>query len=170
MQRYSKLMIAIHWATALLILGAWITSEGGRAVRANPPLLHFSLGLAVLALVVPRLISRLLGGAPSAEAGQRPLLAWGAKAGHAALYVFIIGLPLTGWYAASRMGVPVSFFGIGLPALTGAVQGSPGIVAELHESGGTIILFLAGLHALMALWHHFVLHDATLRRMSPFSG
>ena len=53
MPRYSKLMIALHWSTALLVLAAWLTSEGGRHVRENPPLLHFSLGLAILLLVIP---------------------------------------------------------------------------------------------------------------------
>ena len=32
---------------------------------------------------------------------------------------------------------------------------------------GTIILYLAGLHAAMAVWHQYVLRDGTLQRMSP---
>jgi cytochrome b561 len=31
----------------------------------------------------------------------------------------------------------------------------------------TVILILAGLHALVALWHQFILRDGALRRMSP---
>lgn len=57
-------MIVIHWLTALLVLAAWLTSEGGRGVAENPPMLHFTLGLSVLVLVLPRLILRLVGGAP----------------------------------------------------------------------------------------------------------
>lgn len=75
-------------------------------------------------------------------------------------------MPLTGWYAASRMGVSVPFFGLHLPVIATPVQGRPGLIAELHESGGTFILILAGLHALMAIWHQFVLRDGALRRMS----
>ena len=67
MPRYSKLMITLHWITALLFLGAWFTSEGGRHARENPSLLHFSLGLTVLILVLPRLIVRLAFGAPALE-------------------------------------------------------------------------------------------------------
>ena len=167
MARYSKIMIALHWGTALLVLAAWLTSEGGRHVRENPPLLHFSLGLAVLVLVLPRLIVRLAGGAPRVEDPQGPWLDLAARIGHGVLYVFLIGLPLTGWYAASRLGVPVSFFGLALPSLAAPAPGAPGILAELHGTGGTLILWLAGLHALMALWHHFVLRDGTLKRMSP---
>src|SRR4051794_26263588 len=167
MPRYSKLMIALHWITALLVVGAWFTSEGGRHLRENPSLLHFSLGLTVLILVLPRLIVRLASGTPQIEDTQSPWLNLAAKVGHTVLYLFLVALPLSGWYAASRLGVQVSFFGIALPSFTAPVQGSPGALAELHETGGTVILWLAGLHALMAMWHHFVLRDGTLKRMSP---
>lgn len=164
--RYPKSMIVIHWLTALFILGAWLTSMGGRHMAENPPVLHFSFGLAVLALVLPRLILRFAGGIPdTAQANGR--LALAAKVGHAVLYLFLIALPLSGWYAASRLGVPVSFFTIQLPAIAERVQGAPGLIADIHESAGTIILYLAGLHAAMAVWHQFVLHDGTLQRMSP---
>ena len=65
MHRYSRLMIAIHWLTAVLVLAAWLTAEGGREARSNPPLLHFTFGIAVL-LLVPRLVALLMGGAPNA--------------------------------------------------------------------------------------------------------
>lgn len=163
--RYSKNMVVIHWLTALLILGAWLTSTGGRYMVENPPLLHFSLGLAVLVLVLPRLLLRLVGGAP-AEVRAGGWLAIAAKVGHAVLYLFLLALPLSGWYAASRLGVPVSFFGVQLPAIAERVQGAPGLIADLHENAGTIILYLAGLHAVIAVWHQFVLRDGTLQRMS----
>ena len=163
--RYSKSMVVIHWFTAALILGAWFTSVGGRSLAENPPFLHFSLGLAVLVLVFPRILLRLSGAAPSASPMQG-MLALAAKAGHAILYLFLLALPLSGWYAASRIGVPISFFGLSVPAITAPVQGSPGLIADFHENAGTIILYLAGLHALMAIWHQFVLRDGTLKRMS----
>ncbi|MFO1150847.1 MAG: cytochrome b/b6 domain-containing protein [Alsobacter sp.] len=167
MTRYSKTMMALHWLMALMIMAAWITSEGGRHMRENPPLLHFWLGLSVLVLVLPRLVARLVGGAPPAETPQRPLLDLAARLGHWVLYAFMIALPLTGWYAAGRLGVPVTFFGMSLPALAAPVQGAPGWIAELHETGGTVLIWLAGVHALLAVWHHYVLRDGTLRRMSP---
>ena len=166
-RRYSKGMITIHWATAVLVVAAWFTAEGGRRVVDNPPLLHFTLRLAVLALMVPRLILRVAGQTPLALEERRPWLATAAKIGHALLYAFLIGLPLSGWYAASRLGVSITFLGIGLPGIAAPVQGAPGLIAEIHENAGTLILYLAGLHALIAGWHHIVLRDGTLRRMSP---
>ena len=167
MRRYSPTMIALHWTMAGLILAAYLTAEGGPHVRTDPPALHFWLGLSVLALLVPRLVARIAGGAPPAETSHGPWLDLAAKAGHLLLYAFIILLPLTGWYAASRLGVTVSVLGFDLPSIAPAVAGPPGPIAELHELGGNAIVILAGLHALIALWHQFILKDGTLARMLP---
>jgi cytochrome b561 len=40
----------------------------------------------------------------------------------------------------------------------------------LHETGGTLILWLAGAHALVAVWHQFFLKDGTLERMNPLAS
>lgn len=167
MTRYSRTLIALHWLMAILILAAWVTSEGGRGMRENPPLLHFWFGLSVLLLIVPRLLSRVLGGTPAREVPQRPLLDLAARLGQGVLYALMVALPLTGWYAAGRLGVPVTLFGLPLPALAASVEGSPGWIAELHETGGTVLIWLAGIHALLAVWHQVVLRDGTLNRMSP---
>ena len=132
MQRYSMPMIVFHWLTAILILVAYLTAEGGREVRVDPPTLHFLTGFAVLLLVVPRVLIRLFVGGPPAPSHGR-LLDIGAKLGHAALYILMIALPLTGWYAASRMGVTIDLLGFTLPALAAKVEGHPGLIAELHE-------------------------------------
>ncbi len=121
--------------------------------------------MAELVLVLPRLVLRLVEGAPAADT-QHGWLATGAKAGHGLLYLLLIALPITGWYAASRMGVPISFLGVEFPTIASKVQGRPGLIAELHENAGTFILVLAGLHALMAFWHQFVRRDGTMQRMS----
>ncbi len=83
------------------------------------------------------------------------------------LYLFLIALPLSGWYAASRLGAPVSFFGIQLAAIAERMQGAPGLIADVHENADTIILYLASLHTALAIWHQFMLRDGTLERMSP---
>ena len=160
--------MALHYTTAVLVVVAYLLSESAREVRDAPPVLHFTFGLAVLLLVVPRLIARALGGAPPLERANGIWLARAARLGHGVLYLLLIAVPLTGWYAASRLGVHVSILGLTLPPIAFAVDGEPGLIAQLHPLGGNLILILAGLHAAMALWHQFVRHDNTLRRMSPF--
>lgn len=165
--RYSRLMIAIHWLTALLVVVAWFTAEGGRQARAEPPFLHFTVGMAVLLLMAPRLLARWTGGRRPIEDPHGGWTGLAARAGHAMLYLLLIALPLTGWYAASRMDIPVIVLGVTLPSITAPVEGWPGLIAELHENGGNLLLILSGLHALAALWHQFVLRDRTLERMNP---
>lgn len=67
-----------------------------------------------------------------------------ALAGPLALYLFLIALPLTGWYAASRLGVPVTFFGLGPPCTRDAGQGPSGLITEPHENAGINLLNVAG--------------------------
>jgi cytochrome b561 len=166
--RYSKSMIAIHWLTALLVIVAYSVSEGAREVRADPPVLHFACGFAVLLLVLPRLFSRACSRLPAAaEAGPR-WLTLAATLGHAFLYFLMVGVPLTGWYALSRLGVAVTFLGFKVPALTAAVHGRIGPIGDVHQIGGNALLVLAGLHAALGLWHQFIRRDHTLERMSPF--
>jgi cytochrome b561 len=41
------------------------------------------------------------------------------------------------------------------------------VFGGLHEQVAWVIVILAGLHAVMALVHHYGLRDNTLRRMLP---
>ena len=54
--------------------------------------------------------------------------------------------------------------GAGVAGTTRALRRS---TAELHETLATALLILAGLHALVALAHHYILRDGVLRRMLP---
>jgi superoxide oxidase len=87
-------------------------------------------------------------------------------AGPLVLCGLMIALPLTGWYAASGLGVPVRVFGIQIPAITASIPGPPGPIAEWHEVAGNLILVLAGVHALVALCQQFILKDGTRKRIS----
>jgi cytochrome b561 len=166
-QRYSALLITVHWLTAVLVLVAYLLSKGGRAVRLDPPQWHFFLGLAVLLLLIARVIGRALGGAPPMELGHRRV-ELAAKAGHALLYLLLIAVPVTGWIAVSKMGVVVSKAGITVPPIVAAVHGRIGLIYNVHHWLGNGILIFAGLHAMVAIWHHAFLKDNTLRRMNPF--
>jgi cytochrome b561 len=89
------------------------------------------------------------------------------RAGHGILCLLLIAVPLTGWYAAGRLGRFIAVKGVALPGPAKAVQGPPGPVPDLHQVVGNLIPIIAGLHAAMAHWHHFVKRDATQRQMNP---
>lgn len=172
-QRFTSLSIALHWVMVLLISAVYATIllrenyPKGTDIREGLKTWHFMLGLTVLALVVIRLIARLSSRRPPISP---ELPAWQsllASATHFALYAFMLAMPVAGWVILSASGKTIPFFGLELPALVGQSKALAGQVKELHETVGTIGYFLIGLHALAALFHHYVVKDDTLRRMLP---
>lgn len=124
-ERYRTPSIALHWVMLLLMVAVYACIElrelfpKGSDPRENLKALHFMLGLTVLALVALRVALRLSAPAPRIEPapsrGQQIM----SKLMHAALYVFMVGMPLAGWLYLSAKGKPVPFFGLELPALMG---------------------------------------------------
>jgi cytochrome b561 len=76
-------------------------------------------------------------------------------------------MPLTGWLMLSAAGKPIPFFGLELPALIGENKALAKQIKEVHEFVGTTGYYLIGLHAAVALFHHYLRHDNTLTRMLP---
>jgi len=172
--RYGSLSIGMHWLMFLLLVGVYAAinlhdvAEKGSALRADLKTWHFMLGLSVFVLLAVRLVTRFFSGpAP----GIKPRIAqWQqrlAGAIHVALYVFMIGMPLLGWFAVSAKGAPILFFGAQLPMLIGQDKALYDTLKEVHETIGTIGYYLIGLHAAAALFHHYVMRDNTLLRMLP---
>jgi len=172
-QRFTPLSIALHWVMVLLISAVYATIllrenyPKGTDIREGLKTWHFMLGLTVLALVVIRLIARLSSRKPPISPEPPAWQSWLASATHFALYAFMLAMPVAGWVILSASGKTIPFFGLELPALVGQSQALAGQVKELHETVGTIGYFLIGLHALAALFHHYVVKDDTLLRMLP---
>ncbi len=89
-----------------------------------------------------------------------------AKSIHAALYIVLLLLPLSGWVYSNAAGYPVVYLGwIPLPTLVAKNKEVADVLMERHEFLGWCLLLLAGLHIAAALKHHFVDRDTTLKRM-----
>ena len=86
---------------------------------------------------------------------------------HAILYFFMIAMPLMGWLVLSANGKPVPFFGATFPPLVAENETLAKAIKEVHEVVGSAGYFLIGLHALAGLFHHYILRDNTLLRISP---
>ena len=147
---YSGLQIALHWLVAILIVAAWFTGDGGRAAMKTVEeggtagfVPHVALGLAILTLVVIRLLVRLGRGAPEAPGAPGSLLVRAAGWGHILIYVLMIGVPLG--------GIATFFLGID--------------VGDVHALAANVLMVVVLGHALMALYHQYVLKDGLLRRM-----
>ncbi len=80
----------------------------------------------------------------------------------------LIATPLSAVVGAWLEGHPLTLWGLGnigpmLPSLHDVGLSA----ASLHVTLGSIILWVAGLHAVAALFHHFFLRDSVLLSMVP---
>ena len=136
----------------------------GSAIRDGMKSYHFTLGMIVLGLVFLRIGVRAFSSPPPIVPAPTAFHQFLSGAMHAVLYVFMIGMPVGGWIILSAAGKPIPF---GLPPLVAESKDFANLVKEVHELGGNLGYVLVGLHAVAALFHHYVLRDNTLRRMMP---
>lgn len=171
--RYSAWTRRLHWlvfllvACALLLIYIHDWTARGTALHANAKWAHMQFGIAVLLVMLPRLLVRSRSKAPSVEPPLPGWQAWLSKATHLALYVLLFATPLLG--IANRMWSPGAwdFLGIPLPHVAHPDRGFSHVLENIHEDFGNILMYLAAIHAVAALFHHFVQRDNVLRRMLP---
>lgn len=171
--RYGSLSIVLHWLMLLLIIAVYACIElrefypKGSDLREALKTWHFMLGLSVFVLVWVRIYARLTAPSPRITPEPASWQSLSAKLVHIALYALMIGMPLLGWLLLSAAGKPIPFFGLELPALVSKNKDLADLIKEIHETVGTAGYFLIGLHALAALFHHYVVRDNTLLRILP---
>jgi cytochrome b561 len=171
--RYGTLSISLHWLMLLLIAAVYVCMElrgifpKGSAGRDGMKTWHYMLGLSVLVLAAIRLVLTLTSPMPRIEPPPGRWVILASHVSHAALYAFMLLMPILGWLLLSGEGDPVPFFGLDLPPLAGADKAFAKSVKELHETIGNLGYYLIGLHAAAALFHHYFQHDNTLTRMLP---
>ena len=131
---------------------------------------HLTAGTLVLVLSVLRVLWRAVSRVPP-PIPQAALLRWLSKLAHVALYVFIIAQPLLGIMMINLGGKPVSLDWLGISfTLFGPDKALRPTIKEAHELIGNAFYFVIGLHALAALYHHFIRRDDVLRRMAPLNA
>lgn len=170
---YGKVTQALHWATALLVLIAFIFGPGGSeqrvysAARDFDRQLHETLGLCVFALVVIRVLWRLVDQRPEPAPAPR----WMHMAStlvHGLLYVLLFAVPLTAIMGAWLEGHALTLLGgLEIAPLVSKSHDLGARIAEIHTWLGDTILWLAGFHALAGLYHHWILKDEVLTSMLP---
>lgn len=154
----------LHWATAALVLAGFALAWIMVALPFRPLLLKFSLyqahktiGLLVIAFTAIRLILRAIRARPTWDAALPPLQRRLAAAGHAALYVLLLIVPILGYLVAatSPLPVPTLLFGvINLPHILGPDRVLFALLRPLHMLAAVALVALALGHAAMAIRHH----------------
>jgi cytochrome b561 len=171
--RYSWPSIALHWLMLVLIVAVYAAMDlksifpKGSPGREAMATWHYMLGLSVFFLVWVRALMRLAGAPPAVTPTMPAWQSLAARAVQWAMYALMIGLPVLGWLTLSAKGTPVPFFGLELPALIAENKAQAKWLKDIHETGATVGYFLVGLHAIAALFHHYIQRDNTLRLMLP---
>src|SRR5574337_1206321 len=159
--------------TAIVVLVAFVYGPDGSESRVYAASndfdrqLHESLGMVVLALAVIRVVWRLAAATPALPAlpGWMTMAARGAQI---ALYVLMFALPATAAAGAWLEGHPLTLLaGVRIGPLLPESHALGSAIAEVHTWLGDAIMWVAGVHAAAALFHHFVLRDDVLASMLP---
>lgn len=171
--RWGVVSQSLHWLIVLLILGQGILGLLMGGLRNGPDkiqvyALHKSFGLTILALVVLRLLWRLIAGRPDPVPGTPAWQARVARLTHGLLYALLLAMPISGWVFNSAAGFPLQWFWLfNLPAIAGQDQALRELAGNAHEWLFWTLVAVAIVHAAVAFYHHLFLRDATLARMLP---
>jgi cytochrome b561 len=171
--RYSGVAQVLHWLTAIVVVAAFIVSVGGpesrvySAARDYDRTLHELLGTGVFLLTLVRLLWRMMDPPPVSKdipqwmENASSLVQW-------TLYGLLLLVPLTAMAGAWLEGHAIDLLGVGsfAPMISPSHQLGQ-TLAEIHGWIGDVIVWLAGLHAAAALYHHFGMRDNVLRSMLP---
>ncbi|MBI5439427.1 MAG: cytochrome b [Nitrosomonadales bacterium] len=172
--RYTATAISLHWLTALFIFATFPLGVYMHELALSPLKLqlinyHKWLGVTILLLTVARLAWRATHTPPPLPETIPPWQQRVAHGLHLLLYALLLVIPLSGWLMSSAKGFPVVYLGlVQLPDLVAKDKALGELLTTVHQTLNFGLLALVGMHIAAALKHHFIEHDATLRRMLPF--
>ena len=162
-----------HWLTAALVIAAYLFSPGGTETRIYAPAndfdrgLHELLGLSIFVLTLLRVLWRALF--PPPKGPEMPaLMELGAKIGHWTIYALLVLVPVAAISGAWLEGHPLTPLALGnFQPWLGPSRLLGLWLADLHGWLGDVLIWLAGFHAVTALYHHFWRRDTVMLSMLP---
>ncbi len=172
-ERYDSGAIAFHWTMVLLVV--WVGVLGllhdswPRGTQAFWINIHALSGLVVWSLVIARFWWRRSHPPPALPPSIGAFSRRYSGLVHLLLYALLFVIPLIGIVTFIWHG---RVFDFGLFRVSFGVRSNRAIfhpTEDIHGYLAYALFALAGIHALAALWHHFIRHDEVLKRMWPRS-
>lgn len=177
--QYDKLSKAFHWITAITVVAAFVLGPGdfGRLMHTgidpgtrNDIVWHESLGITVFVLTS----LRLLWVAVRPNTPRVQMKAWMhllSRLTHFSLWALLFALPISALLALGSEAHPLTLLGgiriNALPFIENSRLSGLADWGDVHKLLGDVIMWLAGIHALAAMYHHFKLRDSVLISMLP---
>jgi len=176
-RRYSGIAILLHWLIAGLIVWGftlgWIMTDipGITPTKLRYVAWHKWIGVTVFALVLVRILWRATHAAPALPASMPRWEQRAAHLGHAALYLLMVAIPVTGYLFSSASGVPVVYLGIWqLPTLIGPDNTLKTVLRIAHITLDYTLFAVVIVHVLAVIKHQWFDRVNILARMLPGRG
>ena len=170
--RYGWVSMVLHWGVALVVfglfaLGLWMVGlDYYSAWRKDAPDLHKSIGITLFAIMLVRIVWRLVSPPPPPLASYSRMTRIGAAFGHAFLYLGLFAVMIAGYLISTADGVGIPVFGLfEIPAVVSGLPDQADTAGVVHLYLAWVLVVFAGLHGVAAFKHHFIDRDATLTRM-----
>lgn len=171
--RYDAVTITLHWLTAALVLILFGTAMAWTYLPRDWGLrwlegVHVSLGIGLAAVVVVRVLWRVIAGRQLEDPSGNRAVVLASKLAHFGLYGLLIAQVVLGFGIEWVGGHGLGFFGLfELPSPFSGDREMAHQLQEIHNLVAWAIMAVVAVHALAALAHHYVLKDTVLRRMLP---
>jgi cytochrome b561 len=169
--RYRPGAIAFHWimfvlVTVVGVLGL-LHDSWPKRTQAFWINIHALLGTLLWVTLVARFSYRIRHSPPALTGVAGAFSRRFSSPVHLTLYTLMFITPIVGVITFLYHG---RVFDFGIFELDLGIKKNPAIfhpTEDIHGYLAYALFSLAGLHALAALWHQFVLHDGVLNRMWP---
>lgn len=172
---YGLISILFHWTIAILFLVQMPLGYLTQATRDRPALQfelyqwHKSVGFLILLVAAIRLIWSVVDPKPKLPDSIEPSERFAARAVHLSLYLLTVLVPLAGWAVVSTTPLQIPSYAFNLvivPNLPLQISSyAEGVWSSIHGFLAYAAAFLAAVHILAALRHHFQFRDDTLIRI-----
>ena len=168
--RYNAVTRWIHWLTAILVVATFILGPEDLDETENlggdwSVQVHETLGLVVFGLSIFRIVWMLFF-QPRLHIPMSAIMSMSAKMLQAALYFLLLAVPFTAAFGISLNGDALNLLGNTtiMPPFT-AMKTTGELLLDLHPVFADLLMWLAGVHAGAALFHHYILKDTVLKSM-----
>ncbi len=164
-ETFSRTNRVVHHLSAVLFIGALFLMAYDQIFGSTDALMvHQSLGVMVFVLYFGRIVLMAWFGKPKAIGTRFEQFL--AHLAHLALYSVLILMPLSGLSLNIAGGEETAIFGLlTIPSFDEVNLDVYLLMLGFHKSMQWVCYMLLSAHIGASVFHHFVLKDATLKRM-----
>ena len=172
-QQYGLISKGLHWLSALAVfvlfgLGYWMVDlDYYSEWYQRAPHWHESAGLLLLIVTLFRLVWRGIAIKPEAISSHSDLERKSSAIMAFSLYFILLTVLASGYLITSADGKAIAVFDwFNVSAFILIAENQEDLAGEIHYYIAYTLIFMALIHGLAAIKHHFIDKDNTLKRMT----